>query len=218
MDNTQHISVIKENGLEVTDILAQVYEALSEKGYNPVSQIVGYIMSGDPTYITSYKGARSLIMKAERDEIIEVLLDFGTKTVGVAISDPLMVTAQPVETITRKSANKLRQTLARIEELIVENCVELIVLGYPKNMNNTVGERAQACETFKEDLERRTALPVILWDERMTTVESERILMAGGVRRENRKAVIDQMAAVLILQSYMDAQNRETEKGSDMTE
>lgn len=145
-------------------------------------------------------------------------LDFGTKTVGVAISDPLMVTAQPVETITRKSANKLRQTLARIEELIVENCVELIVLGYPKNMNNTIGERAQACETFKEDLERRTALPVILWDERMTTVESERILMAGGVRRENRKAVIDQMAAVLILQSYMDAQNRETEKGSDMTE
>ena len=145
-------------------------------------------------------------------------LDFGTKTVGVAISDPLMVTAQPVETITRKSANKLRQTLARIEELIVENCVELIVLGYPKNMNNTVGEREQACEAFKEDLERRTALPVILWDERMTTVESERILMAGGVRRENRKAVIDQMAAVLILQSYMDAQNRETEKGSDMTE
>ncbi len=145
-------------------------------------------------------------------------LDFGTKTVGVAISDPLMVTAQPVETITRKSANKLRQTLARIEELIVENCVELLVLGYPKNMNNTVGERAQACEAFKEDLERRTALPVILWDERMTTVESERILMAGGVRRENRKAVIDQMAAVLILQSYMDAQNRETEKGSDITE
>lgn len=145
-------------------------------------------------------------------------LDFGTKTVGVAISDPLMVTAQPVETITRKSANKLRQTLARIEELIVENCVELIVLGYPKNMNNTVGERAQACETFKEDLERRTALPVILWDERMTTVESERILMAGGVRRENRKAVIDQLAAVLILQSYMDAQNRDTEKESDITE
>lgn len=145
-------------------------------------------------------------------------LDFGTKTVGVAISDPLMVTAQPVETITRKSANKLRQTLARIEELIVENCVELIVLGYPKNMNNTVGERAQACEAFKEDLERRTALPVILWDERMTTVESERILMAGGVRRENRKAVIDQMAAVLILQSYMDAQNRDTGKESDITE
>ena len=139
-------------------------------------------------------------------------LDFGTKTVGVAISDPLMVTAQPIETITRKSANKLRQTLARIETLIVENQVELIVLGYPKNMNNTVGERAQACEEFKEDLERRTALPVVLWDERMTTMESERILMAGEVRRENRKAVIDQMAAVLILQSYMDAKKHETEE------
>lgn len=75
MDNTQHINAIKENGLEVTDILDQVYQALSEKGYNPVSQIVGYIMSGDPTYITSYKGARSLIMKAERDELIEVLLE-----------------------------------------------------------------------------------------------------------------------------------------------
>lgn len=75
MEHTQHISVVKENGIEVTDILEQVYVALSEKGYNPVSQIVGYIMSGDPTYITSHKGARSLIMKAERDELIEVLLE-----------------------------------------------------------------------------------------------------------------------------------------------
>ena len=80
MEHTQHISVIKENGIEVTEILAQVYVALTEKGYNPVSQIVGYIMSGDPTYITSHKGARSLIMKAERDEIIEVLLENYTDT------------------------------------------------------------------------------------------------------------------------------------------
>ena len=145
-------------------------------------------------------------------------LDYGSKTVGVAVSDPLGVTAQRLETIWRKQENKLRRTLAQVEELVKEYEIEKIVLGYPKNMNNTVGERAQACEAFKEDLERRTALPVILWDERMTTVESERILMAGGVRRENRKAVIDQMAAVLILQSYMDAQNRETEKGSDITE
>lgn len=134
-------------------------------------------------------------------------LDFGTKTVGVAVSDALMLTAQPIETITRKSANKLRQTLARIEAIIVEYGVERIVLGYPKNMNNTVGERAEACAAFKEDLERRTGLEVILWDERLTTVESERVLMAGGVRRENRKAVIDQMAAVLILQGYLDSQN-----------
>ncbi|HCJ09510.1 MAG: IreB family regulatory phosphoprotein [Lachnospiraceae bacterium] len=73
--NTQFVEVVKDNNLPVTDILAQVYTALSEKGYNPVSQIVGYIISGDPTYITSYKNARSLIMKAERDEIIEVLLE-----------------------------------------------------------------------------------------------------------------------------------------------
>lgn len=73
--NTQFIEVVKDNDLPVTEILADVYTALSEKGYNPVSQIVGYIMSGDPTYITSYKNARSLIMKAERDEIIEVLLE-----------------------------------------------------------------------------------------------------------------------------------------------
>ena len=73
--NTQDIGILHDTMMDVTDILAQVYEALSEKGYNPVSQIVGYVMSGDPTYITSYKNARSLIMKAERDEIIEVLLE-----------------------------------------------------------------------------------------------------------------------------------------------
>lgn len=73
--NTQFVEVVKDNNLPVSDILAQVYTALSEKGYNPVSQIVGYVISGDPTYITSYKNARSLIMKVERDEIIEVLLE-----------------------------------------------------------------------------------------------------------------------------------------------
>lgn len=78
--NTQFVEVVKDNDLPVTEILEDVYTALSEKGYNPVSQIVGYIMSGDPTYITSYKNARSLIMKAERDEIIEVLLDHYIET------------------------------------------------------------------------------------------------------------------------------------------
>ncbi len=135
-------------------------------------------------------------------------LDYGTKTVGVAVSDGLGITAQPLETITRKEENKLRQTYARIEAIIEEYGIEKIILGYPKNMNNTVGERAEACEKVKEDLERRTGLSVELWDERLTTVESERVLKASGVRRENRKAVIDQMAAVLILQSYMDAADK----------
>ena len=95
--------------------------------------------------------------------------------------------------------------MARIEALIEEYQAEKIVLGYPKNMNNTVGERVEDCEAFREDLERRTGLEVVFWDERLTTVASERVLMEGGVRRENRKAVIDQMAAVLILQGYLDS-------------
>ncbi len=131
-------------------------------------------------------------------------LDFGTKTVGVAISDELGITAQPIQTITRKSNNKLRQTYAAIEELIEQYEVSSIVVGYPKNMNNTIGERAEACESFKNDLERRTGLEVLLWDERLTTVESERILIDTGVRRENRKEYIDKMAAAIILQSYLD--------------
>ena len=131
-------------------------------------------------------------------------LDYGSKTVGVAVSDPLGLTAQGVETVWRKQENKLRQTLARIEELISEYQVERIVLGYPKNMNNTIGERALKSLEFKEKLEKRTGLPVVMWDERLTTAEAERTLIETGVRRENRKQFLDQMAAVLILQGYLD--------------
>lgn len=131
-------------------------------------------------------------------------LDLGTKTVGVAISDPLLLTAQPIETITRKEENKLRQTLARIEALIEENEVGKIVLGYPKNMNDSIGPRAQFSEEFKEKLERRTGLEVILWDERLTTVAADEVLIESGVRRENRKKYVDQIAAVFILQEYLD--------------
>ena len=132
-------------------------------------------------------------------------LDYGSKTVGVAISDPLGITAQGVETIWRKQEILLRQTLARIEELVSEYHVEKIVLGYPKNMNNTIGERAQKSLEFKEMLERRTGLEVIMWDERLTTVEANRTLMEASVRRENRKQYLDQLAAVFILQGYLDS-------------
>lgn len=132
-------------------------------------------------------------------------LDYGSKTVGVAVSDALGMTAQAVETVTREDENKLRKTCARIEALIREYEIETIVLGYPKNMNNTAGDRAKKTEEFKEMLERRTGLSVILWDERLTTVSSERILQESGVRRENRKAVIDRIAAGLILQGYLDS-------------
>lgn len=131
-------------------------------------------------------------------------LDYGSKTVGVAVSDPLGFTAQGVEIIRRKSENKMRQTLARIEELIAQYQVEEIVLGLPKNMNNTLGDRAEKSLELKETLERRTGLPVVIWDERLTTVSANRVLMETGVRRENRKEHVDEIAAVFILQGYLD--------------
>ena len=132
-------------------------------------------------------------------------LDYGSKTVGVAVCDPLGMTAQGVETITRKEENKLRKTLARIEALVEEYQVETIVLGYPKNMDDSIGERAQKTEEFRDMLIRRTGLPVVLWDERLTTVEANRTLMEASVRRENRKQYLDQLAAVFILQGYLDS-------------
>lgn len=131
-------------------------------------------------------------------------LDFGSKTVGVAVSDPLLITAQGLEIIRRKEENKLRQTLARIEELIVEYEVEEIVLGQPKNMNATEGIRVELTNEFREKLERRTGLPVTMWDERLTTVAADKAMMEAGVRRENRKDYVDKIAAALILQGYLD--------------
>lgn len=131
-------------------------------------------------------------------------LDYGSKTVGVAVSDPLGLTAQGVEIIRRKSENKMRQTLARIEELIAQYQVEKIVLGFPKNMNNTLGDRAEKSLELKEALERRTGLDVVMWDERLTTVSANRVLMETGVRRENRKEHVDEIAAIFILQGYLD--------------
>ncbi len=142
-------------------------------------------------------------------------LDYGSKTVGVAISDPLLITAQGIEIIRRKDENKLRQTLARIEELIVEYEVSEIVLGLPKNMNDTMGDRAELSLEFKDKLERRTGLSVTMWDERLTTVAADKTMMEAGIRREHRKEYVDKIAAVLILQGYLDycANNR-----SDKTE
>lgn len=131
-------------------------------------------------------------------------LDFGSKTVGVAISDPLGFTAQGIEIIRRKQENKLRQTLARIEELIGEYEVESIVLGLPKNMNDTLGERAEKSLEFKAMLERRTGLPVVMWDERLTTVAADRVMMESKIRREDRKNYVDEIAAMFILQGYLD--------------
>lgn len=140
-------------------------------------------------------------------------LDFGSKTVGVAISDPLFLTAQGIEIVRRKAPGKLRQTLARINEMKEEYEVGKIVLGFPKNMNNTEGERCEKTLEFKEMLEKRTGLEVVLWDERLTTVEADRTMMQVGIRRENRKEYVDELAAIFILQGYLDYQSRQHTEG-----
>ena len=132
-------------------------------------------------------------------------LDFGSKTVGVAISDELLLTAQGVEIVRRKAPGKLRQTLARIEEIIAQyGGVDRIVLGYPKNMNNTEGERCERTKEFAEMLTKRTGLEVVLGDERLTTVAADNSMMEMGIRRENRKEYVDEIAAIFILQGYLD--------------
>ena len=131
-------------------------------------------------------------------------LDFGSKTTGVAVSDPFGWTAQGVEIIRRKEENKLRRTLARIEELVQEYQAERIVLGLPKNMNNTLGDRAEKSLAFKAQLERRCGVEVILCDERLTPVAADRALTEQGIRRVKRKQYVDEIAAVFILQNYLD--------------
>lgn len=131
-------------------------------------------------------------------------LDYGSRTVGVAISDELLLTAQGKEIIRRKEENKLRKTLARIEELIQEYSVEQIVLGLPLNMDQTPSERSQLCLEFKDKLERRTGIPVTMWDERLTTVEADEIMDELGIRGRDRKEYVDMIAAQIILQDYMD--------------
>lgn len=139
-------------------------------------------------------------------------LDFGSKTVGVALSDPLLITAQGLEIIRRKDENKLRQTLARIEEIIKEYDVTEIVLGLPKNMNDSEGPRAMLSREFKEKLERRTGLNVTMWDERLTTVEADNIMMEAGIRREDRKEYVDMIAAQLILEGYLEYGRKKEDK------
>lgn len=134
-------------------------------------------------------------------------LDVGSKTVGVAISDALGWTAQGIETIQIDEASG-QFGLARIDELITEYEVSGIVVGYPKNMNNTVGPRGVASEQYAELLKENFNLPVTLWDERLTTMAAERTLIDADVSRKKRKTVIDKMAAIMILQGYLDLKNR----------
>lgn len=136
-------------------------------------------------------------------------LDYGSKTVGVAVSDELLMIAQGVEIVRRDSEKKIRKTLIRIDELIAEYDVGKIVLGFPKNMNNTLGDRTEKSLEFKTTLERRTGLEVIMWDERLSTVSAHKTMTEAGVRLEERGNYVDSIAAAIILQGYLDfAANR----------
>ena len=139
-------------------------------------------------------------------------LDFGSKTCGVAISDSLMITAQPKEIIRRDRENKLRKTFARIEELIEEYDVGLIVLGLPLNMDDTEGERARRTLEFQDSLQRRTGLPVVMSDERLTSVEAEEIMQKQGIPREKYHDYVDMIAANIILSEYMEKMREQEEK------
>ncbi|NLK98566.1 Holliday junction resolvase RuvX [Defluviitalea saccharophila] len=134
-------------------------------------------------------------------------MDYGEKTIGIAVSDPFGWTAQGVEIIRRKDENNLKESMERIKVLIDQYNVEKIVLGLPKNMNNTLGPRAEKTLAFKEKLEKQFSLEVILWDERLSTKAAENILLEADISRNKRKKVIDKMAAVYILQGYLDSKN-----------
>lgn len=133
-------------------------------------------------------------------------LDLGTRTIGIAVSDETGFIARGVETIHRKGLTK---DLARIAEIVEQEQVGRFVLGYPKNMNGTIGERAKASEEFAELLKQHfPSIPVVLWDERLSTVAAEKVLIEADLQRKKRKKIIDMMAAVVILQNYLDSQGR----------
>lgn len=136
-------------------------------------------------------------------------LDVGDKTIGVAICDPLKITAQGVTTIKRIG---IKNDFKELGDIINSYGVTKIVVGLPKNMNNTIGPQGEKVLSFVEKLKNHFKLDIILEDERLTTMAAERILIDGDVRREKRKKVIDKLAATYILQSYLDKINREGEK------
>lgn len=131
-------------------------------------------------------------------------LDVGTKTIGVAVSDGMGWTAQGLETI-RVEENQTGQAVPRLKELIDTYEVDKLVVGLPKNMNGTIGPRGEACIEFAEELKQALGLEVIMWDERLSTMAAERVLLEADVSRKKRKKVIDKMAAVMILQGYLDS-------------
>ena len=208
-DETVRFNLDDSNRKEISETLKDVYLSLDEKGYNPINQIVGYVLSGDPAYVPRYNNARNQIRKYERDErnrpLMRIMgLDVGSKTVGVAVSDPLGFTAQGLEII-QIDEDKKEFGLERLAELVAQYKVDRFVVGLPKNMNNTSGPRVEASQAYGTMIAEKFGLPVDYQDERLTTVAAERMLIEqADISRSKRKKVIDKLAAQLILQNYLD--------------
>ena len=205
-DETVRFNLDDSNKKEISETLTTVYRSLDEKGYNPINQIVGYVLSGDPAYVPRYNDARNQIRKYERDEIVEELVRYYLKGngIGVAISDPLGFTAQGVEII-KIDEEAGEFGFERLGELVKQYKVDKFVVGLPKNMNNTEGPRVEASKAYGDQIKELFNIPVDYQDERLTTVQAERMLVEqADVSRGKRKKVIDKLAAQLILQNYLD--------------
>lgn len=134
-------------------------------------------------------------------------LDVGSKTIGVAVSDSLGWTAQGITTI-KWDENQIGSANTALKKIIQEHNIEKAVIGLPKNMDGSIGERGEASESFAEHFERTHKIPVVLWDERLSTVAADRVLLEADLSRQRRKEVIDKVAAAMILQTYLDAQSK----------
>ena len=218
-ENTTLFDVSKVTDKCVRETLEACVEALAERGYNPINQIVGYIISGDLGYISSYKEARNRIAKIDyfsRRTIKKLFkmrylgIDLGSKTVGLAISDTTLTIASSLKTIFFKDEDYL-STIDEIKNIIKEYDIQKIILGLPKNMNNTLGERAEITTKYKRILEENTNIPVIFFDERLTSVISNSILIEADISRKKRKKKVDSIAAQIILQDYLNKEKNEHE-------
>ena len=200
-DETVSFNVEKEKNAKTKEILKEVYDALKEKGYNPVNQIVGYILSGDPTYITSHNGARNLI----RQTMSRILgIDYGQVRTGIAISDELQITAQGLETIVSNGSDKV--LLRRIAEIVDEYKVDKIVIGNPINLDGTESERSIITDKFVHKLKSRfNKIEIIKIDERLTTVEAHRTMNFLNVKNREKKNLVDTVAATYILETYLNS-------------
>ena len=208
--DTVLFDVSEVNEKLIKDTLNSAIIALEEKGYNPINQLVGYIISGDLGYISSYKETRNRSPFKELYQMRYLGIDLGSKTVGLAMSDPTATIASSFKTIFFSNED-YKSTIPEIKQIVTDYNIKKIILGLPKNMNNTLGERAEITLKYKELLEENISVPVELLDERLTSVISNSILIEADISRKKRKKKVDSIAAQIILQDYLNKEKNKNE-------